>query len=93
MPEGKGKVADARGGERIGEDAKLCVAPNGGVPLSEIVSVKLLIEFACVSSGRNENAPLLVLNVALVAPTSSAKVNAAGGFFRALKAPVDREFT
>src|SRR5271157_880653 len=54
---------------------KLCVALNGGVPLSETFSVKLFVEFACVTSGRNENAPLLVLTVALVAPANSAKVS------------------
>ncbi len=50
-----------------------------GVPLSETFNVKLLVEFACVTSGRNENAPLLVFYVALVAPASSAKVSVCGG--------------
>ena len=58
---------------------KLCVALKLGVPLSETFSVKLLLEFACVTSGRNENAPLLVLSVVFVAPASSAKVNVCGG--------------
>ena len=50
------------------------------MPLSETFSVKLFVEFACVTSGRKENAPLLVLSVALVAPASSAKVSVCGGW-------------
>ena len=58
---------------------KLCVALMLGVPLSETFSVKLVVQFACVTSGRNENAPLFVFSVALVAPASSEKVSACGG--------------
>src|ERR1035441_7860726 len=58
---------------------KLCVALNGGAPLSETFSVKLFVEFACVTSGRKLNVPLLVFSVALVAPASSAKVRVCGG--------------
>ena len=62
--------------QRIDGDREIiCVALNGGVPLSETSSVKLFVEFACVTSGRNENAPLLVLTVALVAPANIAKVS------------------
>ena len=57
----------------------VCVALKLGVPLSETISVKLLVEFAWVTSGRKLNAPLLVFSVALVAPTSSAKVSVWGG--------------
>src|ERR1039458_6957211 len=59
---------------------KVCVALILGVPLSATFSVKLLVEFACVTSGRKENVPLLVLSVALVAPASSAKVSVCGGW-------------
>src|ERR1017187_7515678 len=76
---------------------KLCVALNGGAPLSETFNVKSFVEFACVTSGRNENAPLLVFSVALVAPASSAKVNVCGGEFvsvaLAVKATVWPTFT
>src|ERR1017187_9857437 len=58
---------------------KLCVALRPGVPLSATFSVKLLVEFACVTSGRKENAPLLVFSVALAALASSAKVNVCRG--------------
>ena len=58
---------------------KLCVALKLGVPLSETFSVKLLVELACVTSGRKENAPLLVFSVAFVAPASSANVSVCGG--------------
>ena len=58
---------------------KLCVAVRLGVPLSETLSVKPFVEFACVTSGRNENAPLFVFSVAFVAPASSAKAKVCGG--------------
>src|ERR1022692_1550272 len=58
---------------------KLCVALILGVPLSATFSVKLLVEFASVTSGRKENAPLFVFSVALVVPASSAKVSVCGG--------------
>src|ERR1017187_1951260 len=58
---------------------KVCVALILGVPLSATFSVKLLLEFACVTSGRKLNVPLLVFSVALVAPASSAKVSVCGG--------------
>src|SRR5512138_2513933 len=59
---------------------KLWVALKLGVPLSDTFRLKLLVEFACVTSGRNEKAPLVVLSVALVAPPSSAKVSVCGGW-------------
>src|ERR1035437_9749580 len=59
---------------------KFCVALNGGVPLSETCSVKAFVEFACMTSGRKENAPLLGSSVALAAPESSAKVRVCGGW-------------
>ena len=59
---------------------KLWVALRLGVPLSATFSVKVLVEFACVTSGRKENAPLLVLSVALAAPDSSANVSVCGGW-------------
>jgi len=59
--------------------AKLCVALKLGVPLSETSSVKVFVEFACVTVGRKLNAPLVGLSVALVAPASSAKVSVCGG--------------
>ena len=58
---------------------KVCMALRLGVPLSATFSVKLLVEFAWVTSGRKLNAPLLVFSVALAAPASSAKVNVCGG--------------
>src|ERR1035437_340567 len=58
---------------------KLCVALILGVPLSATLSVNPFVEFACVTSGRKENAPLLVFSVAFVAPASSAKVSVCGG--------------
>jgi hypothetical protein len=59
---------------------KLCVALMMGVPVSKTLSMKLLVEPACVTSGRNENAPLLVLRVAFDAPASSSKVSVCGGW-------------
>ena len=59
---------------------KLCVELKLGVPLSATFNEKLLVESACVTSGRNENAPLLVSNVAFVAPASTAKVSVCGGW-------------
>src|ERR1044071_1035392 len=61
--------------------AKVCVALRLGVPLSETFSVKLFVEFACVTSGRKENAPLLVSSVAFAGPDSNAKVSVCGGWF------------
>src|SRR5581483_5299086 len=76
---------------------KFCVALRLGVPLSATFSVKLFVEFACVTSGRNENAPLFVLSVALVAPASSAKVSVRCGWLEsvalAVKATVWPTFT
>src|ERR1039457_6239929 len=62
---------------------KLCVALKLGVPLSETFSVKLLLEFACVTSGRNEKLALVLLtwvSVAFVAPASSVKVSVCDGW-------------
>src|ERR1043166_3492268 len=60
-----------------------------GVPLSETFNVKLFVEFACVTSGRNENAPSLVLRVAFVAPASSANVRICGGWFESVALAVN----
>ena len=62
---------------------KLCVALRGGVLLSETLSVKLFVVFACVTSGRNEKLALVLLtcvSVALVGPVSSAKVSGGAGW-------------
>ena len=59
---------------------KLCVALMLGVPLSETFRVKGLVELACVTSGRKEKAPLLVLSVALVGPESSENASVCGGW-------------
>ena len=59
---------------------KFCVALNVGEPLSETCSVKAFVEFACMTVGRKENAPLLVSSVALAAADSSAKVSVCGGW-------------
>ena len=59
---------------------KLCVALMLGVPLSETVSVKLFVEFACVTSGRNENAPLPAFTLALVGPLNRLNVSVCGGW-------------
>src|ERR1019366_108965 len=58
---------------------KICVALNGAGPLAETFSAKLFVEFACVTSGRKLNKPLLVFSVALAGPASSAKVRVCGG--------------
>ena len=59
---------------------KLCVALKLGDPLSATFKVKAFVMPACVTSGRHENAPLLVFKAALPGPVSKLKVKVCGGW-------------
>src|ERR1035437_2602907 len=58
---------------------KLCVALNGGVPLSVTFRVVRLVVFACATAGRHVKIPLFAFNTAPVGAVSRLNVSVCAG--------------